>query len=182
MWETSNKTFVSVPSLRFCQNIPKLWHNIQQNFCQGNLIMQQWHLSRHITLYIYVTWRERQRHDLITYYSASLTENNHDIKSNNTDDDPATVNPIWQLLGCWITNTPLLSVSHWHRCLFFPYLPMWVWEHEFCICSLALACVSGLWRRIILLSVFKKKCLFLLQHVLLASTHPVCLSLRDAST
>lgn len=35
MWETSNETFVSVPSLHFCQNIPMFWHNIQQNFCQG---------------------------------------------------------------------------------------------------------------------------------------------------
>lgn len=42
--ETSNETFVSVPSFFFfCQNIPKPWHNIQHNFCQGNLIMKQWH-------------------------------------------------------------------------------------------------------------------------------------------
>lgn len=41
-------------------NIPKLWHNIQHNPCQGNLIMKQWHLSGQ-KCYTFMLCREKGR-------------------------------------------------------------------------------------------------------------------------
>lgn len=108
MWETSNRTFVSVPSPRFGQNIPKSWHNMQHSSCRGNLI-------KHCT---FITTQ---------------------LKS-NIDDEPEATNPIRQQLECWETNRPFLCGSPWHRCLFRPYLPMWVWECEDYVCSLAARC------------------------------------------
>lgn len=43
------------------------------------------------TLYIYVTQRGRDR-DIIMSDCVLLTGNNHEIKSNDNDDDPAVVN------------------------------------------------------------------------------------------